>query len=186
MRPHLHWPVGLLLFLTGSLVYPQQAPFSGHVSPDRSTSDSVLVAIHKFGSRFGETRRAIRQALGAPSHRSAEVSHSRYAAGMDSIIKWSYPGRSFSIRRVAFDTREFLLKTEITNRHERLPAGIRIGQSTKPEIIAAFGAENTEETDADTVILSFSPPSQFYEDVIDFYLVRGTLRKIRWWFYVDW
>jgi hypothetical protein len=185
MRHYLHCQLGLLLVLTALPASAQQAPLPHHDSRHRSTFDSALVAVHKFGSRFGETRGAIRQALGAPPHRSAEVPHSRYAAGMDSVIKWSYPGRSFSIIRVAFDTREFLLKTEITDRQERLPARIRIGQSTKREIITAFGATNTEETVADTLILSFSPPWQFYEDTIDFYLVRGTLRKIRWFFYVD-
>lgn len=185
MRHHIHWQVGLLLLLTASPARPQQAELPDHDSPNRSAFDSALISIHKLGRSFGETRSGIRRRLGAPLYSSAEVSRSRYSPGMDSVIRWSYSGRSFSIIRVAFDTREFLLKTEITDPHERLPAGIRIGQSTRREIVAAFGSADAEKTVADTLVLSITPPSQVYEDVVDFYLVRGTLRKIRWFFYVD-
>ena len=185
MRPYIRWSLGLFLLLRASAAHSQQQSLSDQHSRELSASDSALIAVHKFGSRFGETRSTIRRALGPPRYRSAEVSESHYSAGPDSIIKWTYSGRRFSIVRVAFDAREFLLKTEITNRREPLPAGLKIGRSKKREIIAALGPPDTEKTVADTVILSFTPPWQFYEDVIDLYLIRGTLQKIRWWFYID-
>jgi hypothetical protein len=185
MHRHLHSQLGLVLLLTASSVCAQPDSLPERSAHKLSDPDSALAAIHRFGSSFGETRSAIRAKLGAPLHSTVETSHSHYAAGMDSVIKWNYGSRSFSIIRVAFDTREILLKTEITNRLERLPAGIRIGRSTRKQIIASLGPLDRQEVIGDTVVLSFSPPNLVYEDIIDFYLVTGTLRKVRWWFYVD-
>jgi len=185
MRQHIHSHLGLVLLVTASSVFAQPARLPERDAYKLSKPDSALVAIHRFGNSFGENRTAIRRTLGAPPRSTVETSPSRYAAGMDSTIKWIYDGRSFSIIRVAFDTREFLLKTEITDPLERLPAGIRIRKSTKKQIIASLGLPDSEKTIADTLVLSFSPPILGYEDVIDFYLVAGALRKIRWWFYVD-
>ncbi len=97
----------------------------------------------------------------------------------------TYPGLEFLLVRAGTDGREFLMNVSVTSARVTLPTDVRVGVTTRLRLADLLGRPKNVQVFGDTAVVGFGVPNDETGEVIQFYFLADTLRKIRWVFYVD-
>ena len=147
--------------------------------------DSLLQALFDYGLAFGETRAALMAGLGAPASAHTSTTEDPYTATTDTLFELRYPGLRFRLLFVSGDGREFLTNVELVGTDRELPAGIRCQVTTRATLARLLGKPDHAHVLGDTVVISYPRPTIGAEEYTQFYVVRDTVRQVRWALYVD-
>jgi len=189
----------LLVLAAVLLVGCQKAPAPGtdtaarqDVEPPRvtpsanpATEDSLVLALFDYGLAFGETRAAIAGALGAPTHTASRTTENPYTPTTDSLFDLAYPGLRFWLMRLGADGRELLGNVELTAAERVLPGGVRCGSTSRETLTRLLGEPRRVDVLGDTLVMSYPRPIADAEEFVQLYVVRDTVRMVRWALYVD-
>lgn len=147
--------------------------WSSHYNPP--ARDSVLKALEDYGLWFGDDRATVISRLGAPDRIEATASQTPG----DSIFALRYAAASFELSRGA-DHIEMLHEIRAWGPLPDLSKVVSLGATTRSDLLAKLGlSDYRSQTLADSSILSYALPER-PTDLIEFYIVRDTLRLLRW------
>ncbi len=164
----------------------QSAPRSASASrasvladtPQRAPRDSILKLLHEYARGFGDDRATVISRLGAPRHVATRTATN----GIDTLFLLEYPSASFLVSRESADHREILPDIRAWGPLPGLPPVITFGLTTRSHLLTILGPPNYTKVLSDSTVLSYQLPSA--TDLIEFYMVRDTVRVLRWRFYM--
>jgi hypothetical protein len=152
---------------------PETAP-RGAV-PEPTTEDSVLKGLDRYGRTFGDDQASVVARMGPPRGVTVRAASN----GIDSLFAFEYPGASFLLWRRTADRLERLLSFRVWGQLPGLPAVVSLGTTTRADILTKLGPPDFSDVVADSTILSYPTPD-IPTDFLDFYIVRDTLRVLKW------
>ena len=114
--------------------------------------------------------------LGSPRHVAARTATN----GIDTLFLLEYPSASFLVSRETADQREILPDIRLWGPLSGLPPVITFGLTTGSHLLTILGPPNYTKVLSDSTVLSYQLPSA--TDLIEFYMVRDTVRVLRWRF----
>ncbi len=152
---------------------------------DNWPQDSV-VAIHAFGRSFGESRATLRASLGPPTRTVQQAVRNRLAPTVtDTAIGVWYSGLEFSLWWFASSNQELLEIVVLTDTLISLPGGIGLRKTSPNELVDLLGIPTQRGEVSDTLTLSYLSPAPGPDEWTHFQFVLGSLRKVRWNYYID-
>ena len=164
-------------FLVAALPAPEE--------PQPPQADTLLKQLYDWGLGFGESRATVRTKAGRPLAVATSTSANPYSPTTDTVTLMTYPGLAFLLVRAGTDGREFLTNLNVTSAKVALPTGLRIGTTTRQSLAELLGRPKNVQVFGDSTVVGFAVPNDETGEVIQFYFLADTLRKIRWVFYVD-
>ncbi len=147
-------------------------------TPQPAPRDSILKLLHDYGRRFGDNGATVTSRLGAPRHIATRTA----THGIDTRFLLAYPSASFLVSRETADKREILPDIRVWGPLPGLPPVISFGLTTGLHLLTIRGPPNYTKALSDSTVLSYQLPSA--TDLIEFYMVRDTVRVLRWRFYM--
>ncbi len=160
--------------------------------------DSLLKMLSDYGNSFGDDRAGITARMGPPvGVRVFDAKRSTYRyhpvvplSGADSLVVLDYPTASFEMTPPNSDAPEEVLWTvRIWGVLPGLPPVIVPGQTTRSQLLALFGDPDHAPAfelppDNDSSVVIYESPFGRFTELIGFFVVRDTVRLIRWQFRV--
>ena len=154
-------------------------------APVPAESEASVATVYAAGLTFGTTRDSVTGRLGAPHRSTVEPEPNRHDPSVtDTIRALRYDDLVFTFLEAGGSGSEFLVQVDATGSRPPLP-GLRIGRSTRSDIVAALGEPQRVDTMADTVALAYATPGEGAENVVALLTVGDLLRRVRWAPYVD-
>jgi hypothetical protein len=142
---------------------------------ERGSQDSILKLLDAYGRGFGDDRATVISRRGPPRH----VTSRPASNGSDSVFVLEYPGASFQLVRWMDVQREVMSSIRVWGQLSGLPPVVSLGSTTRSELLSRVGPPDYSQVAGDSTILSYNPP-EIATDFIEFYVVRDTLRLLRW------
>ena len=140
--------------------------------------DSIIKLLSDYGHWFGHNRATVISRLGTPHHIATTVGRS----GADTIFVLAYPNASFDLSLRNADQLETLWEIRVWAPLPGMPSVISLGATTQAALLAMIGRPDyAPPVLGDSTVLSyqwFAP----YSELVAFYLVRDTVRLVRWRF----
>lgn len=173
--------IGLLLALGACRSDPVLAPSGG-----AGDGDAAVGELYDAGLLFGQTREAVSRRLGRPDSSSVTPSPNRHDTTATDTVRYLRYGRlAYIFLQPAGAQHEFLLEVESAapGRPDLRP--LAIGRSTAAAVRARLGEAGRTDTAADTLAFWYTKPGESADDMVGLFLVRDTLRLVRWQPYVD-
>ena len=145
--------------------------------PDRPIGqDSLLEQLEQLILRLGHSRAAIASSLGSPQSVSTKAGEGP-DGGVDTLITIDYPGLQIILRKSSNDRQEYFSNVRAVGPAFRLPRGLRLRTSTREDVTRLVGLPPNTYVFGDTTVFSYETGSGL---VIQFYLLRDILNRIRW------
>lgn len=146
--------------------------------PDASSQDSLLKLLYEFGQGFGDDRATVISRLGAPQR----VGMKATVQGIDSIFVLEYPGASFEGVRWTAGQHEMLFEIRVRGPLPGLPPAPTIGATTRAQLVTMLGSPDSKDVRGDSTFLAYQLPNPDRSDLLEFSIVRDTVRVARWRF----
>ena len=151
---------------------------SGNTRTEPPTRDSALKLLRDYGRWFGDDRATVISRLGAPPHIATRTATN----GIDTLFLLEYPNASFLVSRGTADQIEILPDIRARGPLPGLPPVISLGLTTRSTLLTILGSPDYTKVLTDSTVLSYQLPN--VTDLIEFYIVRDTVRVLRWRFYM--
>jgi hypothetical protein len=148
--------------------------------------DSAIAALYRAGLAFGDSRGAVTARLGGPDSANTSASPNRHDTTVTDTVRFVRYGRlAYIFLQPARAQHEFLLQVESSapGRPDLRP--LAIGRSSADAIRSRLGAAVRTDSLADTLAFWYTNAGEAADDMVGLYLVRDTLRLVRWVPYVD-
>ncbi len=137
-------------------------------------------SLYDHGTTGVATRREAISRFGPPTAMEASPLQS---GSPDSMIVLHHPGRLHRYLRAG--GRDFLVEAQRTAPGAGLPGKIRLGTTTRADLVHRLPHWDEESRDGDTVVVAWRRPDREPVAWVELALVRDTVRLVRWLPYVD-
>ena len=134
--------------------------------------------LRDYGRWFGDDRATVISRLGVPPHIATRTATN----GIDTLFLLEYPNASFLVSRGTADQIEILPDIRARGPLPGLPPVISLGLTTRSTLLTILGSPDYTKVLTDSTVLSYQLPN--VTDLIEFYIVRDTVRVLRWRFYM--
>ncbi len=168
-----------------SLPETQSTIPSSAISVEQASRDSILENIFNVGFELCSTRVDLRAIYGRPDSLQAGEWENLHTGGTDSTATWIFGGLQVGFWWSVEQDREFVTGVALTDSVPPLVDYFTVGRTRADDVVLRLGEPDRQSSIADTLVLSYLAPIAGPDQYVDFYVVSGVLRVIRWLFYID-